>query len=356
MASQMEKTRAVVKHTPNTAPPRPTHSIHGIYYDAKSMNTTLAAAGRPALARELASGAHGAVWSLDGGKFAVKISSDIKEAAKIAEISRRADVAKREHDLDPFMASCCVIPTKIGIKFRLTLLTMPLMGEVARNNFFENELTHAEFAYIVARPLTAGLAWLHLLGILHLDIKPANCLFDTTLCLAKLCDFGNSEITREDETIGRHKKRLGISHGIGTRGFYAGHHDDENTIPLGPKSDICALDTTLLKIRPNYHYDYQLVSDERIAYCRYQKLNSDPPTRSRAELLSLYTQCPGTYLKTLSGYVVGAREESHGPEVHTDPYYIKTLSGYARSATREESSDTTRAFDVSQGPEMDYSQ
>lgn len=44
-----------------------------------------------------------------------------------------------------------------------------------------------------------GLAYIHMLGICHRDIKPQNLLCDPDKCVVKVCDFGSAKILIKDE-------------------------------------------------------------------------------------------------------------------------------------------------------------
>lgn len=44
-----------------------------------------------------------------------------------------------------------------------------------------------------------GLAYIHMLGICHRDIKPQNLLCDPDKCIVKVCDFGSAKILIKDE-------------------------------------------------------------------------------------------------------------------------------------------------------------
>ncbi|KAG0411347.1 hypothetical protein HPB47_011529 [Ixodes persulcatus] len=44
-----------------------------------------------------------------------------------------------------------------------------------------------------------GLAYIHMLGISHRDIKPQNLLCDPDRCIVKVCDFGSAKYMVKDE-------------------------------------------------------------------------------------------------------------------------------------------------------------
>jgi hypothetical protein len=243
------------------------HSMGGPAVSTVGVSGILTDAGHPALDAKIARGAHGTVWSLIGGKQAVKISSDIYEAGKIkliagSPVDKAMPVLSAEQI--EFAITCCVLPRRVP-SGEYMLLVMPLYDAIV-GVFFEETLTDTEFAYYIAMPLAAALAWLHSKRIAHLDVKPGNVVFDPGTMFAKLCDFGNSAMLKggQTEQINDFLHRAKMS-GIGTAGYYK----QDGVLDL--QADVTALTKTLEKIRPKGHSQFEALSTKD-ALCWYTAL------------------------------------------------------------------------------------
>jgi serine/threonine protein kinase len=78
------------------------------------------------------------------------------------------------------------------------LLTELLEGGSLHDRLYKDNmprLTHPEKRGVV-RDVAAGLLYMHGKDVSHLDLKPHNVLLTKVTCIAKLCDFGLTRVTR----------------------------------------------------------------------------------------------------------------------------------------------------------------
>ena len=147
---------------------------------------------------------------------------------------------------------------------------LSLRQEIDRNGPIDiDRLTH------VLKQIAAALNHLHQRGMIHLDVKPQNILFDDPMTV-KLIDFG---IAQEAGTILEVEQRSGIRDGLVRLAEQASGEE------VGPASDIYSLGCVVYEmVTGETLFRYRDGTDPQIVLAAHLTELPIPPTRRRPDL------------------------------------------------------------------------